>query len=144
VANNQAVPEGLGLLRRGGRLVHIGVGGSASLPVHDVPEEMTLHTIRSSEPRHWLPAIDFLASRKHLCPFEEMVSASYALDQANDPMQAMARYEVVKWSSTRTACAGAERDRAASPAGERRPAYPEGRPTSAYPRAGSPAGHELC
>src|SRR5438105_6666194 len=60
VANNLATPEGLGLLRRGGRFVHIGMGGSkATIPVEALPEELTLYTVRSGEPRHWLQAIDF-------------------------------------------------------------------------------------
>ena len=57
---------------------------------------MILHTIRSAEPRHWLQAIDFLASRKKTFPFEEMISTSYSLDDVNDAMQAMANYQVVK------------------------------------------------
>src|SRR5919202_2486383 len=96
VANNLATPEGLGLLRRGGRFVHIGAGGKASIPVEELPEESTLYTVRSGEPRHWLQAIDFLASRKNTYPFEEMISASYTLDQVNEAMQAMASYQVVK------------------------------------------------
>jgi D-arabinose 1-dehydrogenase-like Zn-dependent alcohol dehydrogenase len=96
VANNLATPEGLGLLRRGGRFVHIGAGGSASIPVESLPEQATLYTVRSGEPRHWLQAIDFLASRKNVYPFEEMISASYRLDQVNEAMEAMASYQVVK------------------------------------------------
>ena len=57
---------------------------------------MIFHTIRSAEPRHWLQAIDFLASRKNTFPFEEMITASYTLDQVNEALQAMASYQVVK------------------------------------------------
>jgi threonine dehydrogenase-like Zn-dependent dehydrogenase len=97
VANNLATPEGLGLLRRGGRFVHIGMGGSrATIPVEDLPEELTLYTVRSGEPRHWLQAIDFLASRKNTFPFDDMIQASYPLDRVNEAMQAMASYQVVK------------------------------------------------
>lgn len=96
VADNRAVPEGLAMLRRGGRFVHIGVGGSASMAVEALPEEMVFHTIRSGEPRHWLQAIDFLASRKNVFPFEDMISRSYTLDEVNDALQAMASYQVVK------------------------------------------------
>lgn len=97
VANNLAVPEGLTMLRGGGRYVDIGVGGGkADIAVHSLPQEMTFHTIRSAEPRHWLQAIDFLASRKNIFPFEEMISASYTLDQVNEALQAMASYQVVK------------------------------------------------
>jgi L-iditol 2-dehydrogenase len=96
VANNQATAEGLTMLRRGGRLVHIGMGGSGSLAVERLPQEMTFFTIASGEPRHWQQAIDFLASRKRTYPFEDMVSASYRLDQVNEAMQAMASFQVVK------------------------------------------------
>jgi threonine dehydrogenase-like Zn-dependent dehydrogenase len=96
VANNLAVPEGLTLLRGGGRFVNIGAGGKAEVAVERMPQEIVFHTIRSAEPRHWLQAIDFLASRKDTFPFEEMITASYTLDQVNDALQAMASYQVVK------------------------------------------------
>jgi len=96
VANNTAVPEGLSMLRDGGRYVHIGAGGKATIAVSDLPGEMVLHTIRSGEPRHWLQALDFLASRRNTYPFEQMISASYRLEQINEAMEAMASYQVVK------------------------------------------------
>ncbi len=96
VANSLAVPEGLSLLRGGGRFVNIGVGGKADIDVNRLPQEITFYTIRSAEPRHWLQAINFLASRKNTFPFEEMITASYTLDQVNEAMQAMASYQVVK------------------------------------------------
>jgi L-iditol 2-dehydrogenase len=95
-AVNAAVPEGLKMLRAGGRYVNVGVGGKANIPAEGLPGEMTLFTVRSGEPRHWLQAIDFLASRKNRYPFEEMISASYSLDQVNEAMQAMADFRVVK------------------------------------------------
>jgi threonine dehydrogenase-like Zn-dependent dehydrogenase len=96
VANSLAVPEGLSMLRTGGRYVNIGGGGKASIDVNALPREGTVYTIMSGEPRHWLQALDFLASRKDKYPFEQMISASYPLDQVNDAIQAMAKYEVVK------------------------------------------------
>ena len=96
VANNLAVPEGLTMLRDGGRFVNIGAGGNANIAARNLPQEMTFHTIRSGEPRHWLQAIDFLASRRNTFPFEEMITASYTLDQVNEALQAMASYQVVK------------------------------------------------
>lgn len=96
VANDAAVPEGLTMLRRGGRYVSIGVGGKANIPVGSLPQEMTFYTIRSGEPRHWLQAIEFLKSRRKTFPFEEMISASYQLEQINEALQAMASYRVVK------------------------------------------------
>ncbi len=96
VANNLAVAEGLTLLRDGGRFVNIGAGGRANIEVSRLPQEMIFHTIRSAEPRHWLQAIYFLASRKKTFPFEEMITASYTLDRVSDALQAMATYQVVK------------------------------------------------
>ncbi|MDX1483688.1 MAG: zinc-binding dehydrogenase [Alphaproteobacteria bacterium] len=97
VANNAAVPEGLTLLREGGRFLDIGGGSDkATIAVERMPKEMTYMTIRSAEPRHWLQAIDFLASRKDRFPFEDMISKSYALEEINDAMEAMAGYKVVK------------------------------------------------
>ncbi len=86
VANNMAVPEGLTLLRGGGRYLNIGAGGKANIAVEKIPQEMLFITVRSGEPRHWLQAIDFLASRRKTFPFEEMISKSYKLgsDQRGD------------------------------------------------------------
>jgi Zn-dependent alcohol dehydrogenase len=64
--------------------------------VERLPQEMTFLTVRSAEPRHWLQAIDFLASRKKRFPFDEMISKNYTLDEINEAMQAMASYSVVK------------------------------------------------
>lgn len=91
-----AVPEGLQMLRDGGRYVSVGVGGHVNIAAEAMPQQMTFLTVRSGEPRHWLQAIDFLASRRNRFPFDDMISASYALDQVNEAMQAMAAYEVVK------------------------------------------------
>lgn len=96
VANNLATPEGLTMLRSGGRFVHIGAGGKAEIPVDKLPEQLTFYTVRSGEPRHWLHAIEFLASRKNVFPFDDMISASYSLEQVNEAMAAMASYAVVK------------------------------------------------
>ena len=95
-ATNAAVPEGLRILRDGGRYVSVGVGGSATVKVGELPGEMTLLTVRSGEPRHWLQAIDFLESRWSKYPFEEMISASFELDDIDKAMAAMASFSVVK------------------------------------------------
>lgn len=95
-ATANAVPEGLRMLRDGGRYVSIGVGGRAEIPINELPGEMTFYTVRSGEPRHWLQAIDFLDSRADKYPFEEMITAHYTLDQVNEAMAAMASFSVVK------------------------------------------------
>jgi threonine dehydrogenase-like Zn-dependent dehydrogenase len=95
-ATNAAVPEGLAMLRDGGRFVSVGVGGRAEISVPALPGEMTMYTVRSGEPRHWLQAIDFLSSHANEYPFEEMISARYGLDGVNEAMSAMANFSVVK------------------------------------------------
>ncbi len=92
------IPEGLTLLRKGGRFLNIGIGGSGKAPIEaaSIPMESTIITPLSGEPRHWLQAIDFMASRHDRYPFDDMISKSYKLDEINDAMQAMAKFEVVK------------------------------------------------
>lgn len=96
VATAAAVPEGLRMLRDGGRYVSIGVGGEASIDAGGLPGEVTLLTVRSGEPRHWLQALDFLAAKAGRYPFEQMISATYGLEDVNSAMSAMANFEVVK------------------------------------------------
>ena len=81
VANAMAVPEGLRLLRAGGQYLNIGGGGQATIDVNAMPRQMTYHSILTAEPRHWLQAIQFLAARQKVYPIEEIISASYTLDQ---------------------------------------------------------------
>ena len=96
VANNAAVPEGLTMLRGGGRYLHIGAGGNGAIPVESMPQQMDFYHVRSSEPRHWLQAIDFLSTRQGRFPFDDMISRTYKLEEINAAMGAMDRYEVVK------------------------------------------------
>ncbi len=96
VANNAAVPEGLTMLRGGGRYMHIGAGGKGLVAVEALPEQFDLRHVRSAEPRHWLQAINFLATRQDRYPFDDMISKTYKLDDINVAMSAMANYEVVK------------------------------------------------
>jgi hypothetical protein len=50
-APNAAVPEGLSLLRGGGRFVNIDVGARAAIAVDSMPQQLTFLTVRSGEPR---------------------------------------------------------------------------------------------
>jgi threonine dehydrogenase-like Zn-dependent dehydrogenase len=95
-ADNAAIPEGLTLLRDGGRYISIGVGGNASISADLFPGQMTFMNVRSGEPRHWLQAIDFLASRKDRVPFDALISETYTLEQVNEAITALAAYEIVK------------------------------------------------
>ena len=86
------------MVRPGGRYLSIGVGGPTVLPVADlasVNRMITFITVAMAEPRHWLQAVDFLASRKRL-PLDNMISASYSLDRATEAFQDMASMQIVK------------------------------------------------
>src|SRR5262245_31459047 len=96
VANNAAVPEGLTMLRGGGRYLHIGAGGKGNIAVESMPQQFDFLHVRSAEPRHWLQAIDFLSSRQGRFPFDDMISRTFKLDEINQAMDAMDKYTVVK------------------------------------------------
>lgn len=96
VANNAAVPEGLTMLRGGGRYLHIGAGGKGAIPVESMPQQMDFLHVRSAEPRHWLQAIDFLSTRANRFPFDDMISKTYKLEEINTAMDDMDKYRVVK------------------------------------------------
>ena len=72
------------------------------IPVEAMPQQMDFLHVRSAEPRHWLQAIDFLSSRKDRFPFDDMISASYKLEEVNEAMAAMESFKVVKAVIVRT------------------------------------------
>lgn len=95
-ATGEAVPEGLSMLRPGGRYISIGGGGrSPSIPFSSLSRMTTFIGITMAEGRHWLQAVSFLASRRSL-PFDKMISGTYTLEQTSDAMQAMSDFREVK------------------------------------------------
>ncbi len=95
-ATHQSVPEGIAMVRKGGRYLSVGVGGDASISPTDFWRSVTIIPVTMAEPRHWLQAVRFLESRGSTVPFESMISRSYKLEQATEAMNAMANFEVVK------------------------------------------------
>lgn len=61
--------------------------------VNAMHSQTTYHAVLTAEPRHWLWAIHFLAARQTVYPMEEIISASYTLDQAT---RALAAYRITK------------------------------------------------
>jgi threonine dehydrogenase-like Zn-dependent dehydrogenase len=95
-ATAAAVPEGLGLVRLGGRYLTIGGGGpEISMPVSTLGRMVSYTSIIMAEGRHWLQAVQFLASRRSL-PFEKMITGRYSLDDATQAIQAMSDFREVK------------------------------------------------
>ncbi len=95
VATASAVPEGVTMVRRGGRYLSIGGSGAGAIPVQTLPQMLSFVSIFMAEPRHWLQGVRFLADHPEL-PFDRMLSGVYSFDQASAAYEAMAKFEIVK------------------------------------------------
>ena len=97
-AGSQAIPEGLDLVRRGGKLVSIGAtGGTINLPGGVFTGKyVDVIGIVMAEGRHFYEAINFLATRGKDFRFDAMITGSYGLDGVTDALQAMAAFREVK------------------------------------------------
>jgi L-iditol 2-dehydrogenase len=95
VATGEVVGEGLSMLRPGGRYVSIGGGGRNAVPLEALGRAISYVSIAQAEPRHWLQAVDFLASRRSI-PFERLITGSYDLDGASEAFRLMAEFTIVK------------------------------------------------
>jgi threonine dehydrogenase-like Zn-dependent dehydrogenase len=97
-AGSQAIPEGLDLARRGGKLVSIGAtGGTINLPGGVFTGKyVDVLGIVMAEGRHFYEAINFLATRGRDFTFDAMITGSYGLDGVTDALQAMAAFREVK------------------------------------------------
>lgn len=96
-ANSQAVPEGLNLVRPGGRYVNIGATGGV-LPIESAVltiKHLQIIGVLMAEGRHFYQAIDFLATRAQF-PFERLISGVYPLEKTTEALQAMAALREVK------------------------------------------------
>ena len=98
VAVSAAIPEGLDFIRPGGRYVSIGGGGGpeVSVPTRLLANYITFFAIRTTMARHFYQALQFLATKNKLFPFEKMLSGIYSLEQATEAIQAMAAFSIVK------------------------------------------------
>ena len=98
VAVSSAIPEGLDLARRGGRLAAVGTSpGDISLPGRLITmKTLTVVGVFGTASRHFNQALQFLATRKKLFPFEKLLSNTYTLDRVGEALQAMADFKEVK------------------------------------------------
>jgi threonine dehydrogenase-like Zn-dependent dehydrogenase len=91
-----AIPEGLQLLRPGGRYVSIGGGGGTlPIPASAFTNPQRIMLVRAAEGRHFYQALSFLATRRSV-PFERLITGVYSLETTSEAMQAMADYREVK------------------------------------------------
>jgi L-iditol 2-dehydrogenase len=95
VASGEAVGEGLQMVRPGGRYVSIGGGGHNAVPLEALGRAISYVNIQQAEPRHWLQAVRFLASRRAI-PFERIITGSYSLEGASEAFRLMAEFKIVK------------------------------------------------
>jgi len=97
-ANSAAIPEGLRIIRPGGRYVNIGVTGgpNVAIPPMTFFRGVRLFGVVMAEARHFYQAIDFLATRRDKFPFEKIISGTYTLDKTTDAIKAMSEYREVK------------------------------------------------
>ena len=95
VATGDAVGEGLLMTRPGGRYVSIGAGGNKPVPLEALGRAISYVNIAQAEPRHWLQAVDFLASRRSI-PFERIITGSYDLDGTSEAFRLMSDFKIVK------------------------------------------------
>lgn len=96
----QAVVEGWELCRDGGKylvLGHYGDAGAAPLNPHLITrKELTVMGSWGSEPQHWTVALEFLRTRREQYPFDELITHRFALEQVNEALAAVAKWETGK------------------------------------------------
>jgi threonine dehydrogenase-like Zn-dependent dehydrogenase len=96
-AVTSVLPEALAMVRPGGRVVSIGVGGGpTTLSPTVFFKQVRISAVAMAEPRHFLQAIDFLATRRKDFDFEQMISGRYTLAQTSLALSRMASFEEVK------------------------------------------------
>jgi threonine dehydrogenase-like Zn-dependent dehydrogenase len=97
-AHAGALTESYALARRGARIASIGVGHAATitLPAAVLVNQIRLSSTIAAEARHWLQALEFLASRRKVFPFEKMLSNTFSLEKTGDALRGMAELREIK------------------------------------------------
>ena len=85
------IPDGLRMLRTGGRAVLAGVvnpGSRVSLDANLVLRRLlTLRGVHNYHPRHLAQALDFVHANRRRFPFHDLVDGKYALADVGTAMQ---------------------------------------------------------
>ena len=95
----QAWPEGIELLRRGGRYVIIGQAHGESMPFNPsviLGKHLTIIGSLSAHIRHYHRALEFLRTQAHRFDWNKMLSSTYPLDDIMIAMERMKRWEEIK------------------------------------------------
>ena len=100
VGHPAAVAEGWDLCRDGGRYMVLGQycdAGPTPLNPHLITrKEITVYGSYGSEPHHWARALEFLRVRADRFPFHELITHRFALDQVNEALDKVAKWETGK------------------------------------------------
>lgn len=95
-----AVAEGWDLCRDGGKylmLGHYGDAGPTMLNPHVITrKELTVLGSWGSGPEHWAVALEFLRTRRERYPFHELITHRFKLDQVNEALDAVAKWQTGK------------------------------------------------
>jgi L-iditol 2-dehydrogenase len=94
-----AFPEGISMVRRGGRYLVIGQVGGHEVrlaPRYIVEKQLTVLGVMSGDTEHYYKALQFIQNNRDRFTFEDMLSNRYRLDQINDAMEAMRAFREVK------------------------------------------------
>jgi threonine dehydrogenase-like Zn-dependent dehydrogenase len=94
-----AFPEGIDLVRRGGRYLVIGQVGAQQPPIAPrliVEKQLTILGVMSGDTDHYYKALQFLKQHRQRFSFEDMLSHRYRLEQINEALESMRAFREVK------------------------------------------------
>jgi L-iditol 2-dehydrogenase len=94
-----AFPEGIDLVRRGGRYLVIGQVGAHQVSIAPrliVEKQLSVFGVMSGNTDHYYKALTFLEHNRERFSFEDMLSNRYRLEQINDALEAMRGFREVK------------------------------------------------
>jgi threonine dehydrogenase-like Zn-dependent dehydrogenase len=94
-----AFPEGIDMVRRGGRYLVIGQVGGHRVNLEPrliVEKQLTVLGVMSGDTEHYYKALQFIAHNRERFTFEDMLSNRYKLEQINDALEAMRAFREVK------------------------------------------------
>jgi L-iditol 2-dehydrogenase len=95
-AVTSVLPEAIEMVRPGGRVVSIGIGGGQATLSPTFFKQVRINMVVMAEPRHFYQAIDFLATRRKRFNFDRIISGTYTLDKVTEAFRKMATFEEVK------------------------------------------------
>jgi L-iditol 2-dehydrogenase len=97
-ASSPAFVEAIALARRGARIVTIGVAGEGNFTYNQALlwKGLRISFVVMAEARHFLQALDFLASRRRSFPFEKMLSNTFDLAGTTEALRGMAAFREIK------------------------------------------------